>query len=85
MFILYVYYMFILLLRVDLIETSISASTTPTPQNQNKTEQQPMIIKNLMNSTLTLLKKVDKAIAIKTEDDHVPLSWLFKSKKNQLK
>ena len=77
--------MFILLLRVDLIETSISASTTSTPQNQNKTEQQPMIIKNLMNSTLTLLKKVDKAIAIKTEDDHAPLSWLFKSKKNQLK
>ena len=77
--------MFILLLRVALIETSISASTTSTPQNQNKTEQQPMIIKNLMNSTLTLLKKVDKAIAIKTEDDHVPLSWLFKSKKNQLK
>ena len=69
MFILYVYYMFILLLRVDLIETSVSASTTSTPQNQNKTEQQPMIIKNLMNSTLTLLKKVDKAIAIKTEDD----------------
>ena len=65
MFILYVYYMFILLLRVDFIETSISASTTSTPQNQNKTEQQPMIIKNLMNSTLTLLKKVNKQLQLK--------------------
>ena len=59
-----------LLILSRLIHNAITVRTAHKNSiKQNKTEQQPMIIKNLMNSTLTLLKKVDKAIAIKTEDD----------------